>query len=251
MAFDLSVCLIVKNEEKRLPLCLNSLPKSCEIIVVDTNSTDQTVAIASKFGAKVLQRAFDNYSAQKNFAIAQATRGWVLSIDADEVLTGQLRAEIEAIVASNSGDDGYILTRRLIFLGKKLSFGRSKDHVLRLFRRGCGKFVNEIHEEFQLAEGKKCGKISGELEHHSYENLNDYFERFNRYTSMIADKKFAKTKAPKGLLGLVVRRNAEFLKRYFFLLGFLDGYYGFLYAYISSFYVFVKYAKLRELYRQQ
>lgn len=244
---DLSVCIITKNEEKRLPLCLSSLPSGCEIIVIDDHSLDQTREIAKKFNAKVISRKFDDFATQKNFAIENSTRTWVFSIDADEEISPELSKEIVRLVKENQSDVAYRVTRRLSFLGKDLRFGKSRDQVLRLFRKIDGKFQYSIHESIALRQGVVIKELCGFLKHTSYEDLQDYFERFNRYTTLIAKRKVEEGRIPHGVVISLLRMKWEFFKRYIILLGFMDGYHGFLYALLSSFYMFVKYEKHREL----
>jgi len=244
----LSVVLITLNEEKRLELCLRSLPRGAEVVVLDSGSTDATVALARRNGARVESRAFTNYSEQKNAAIALATRPWVLSLDADEALGPRLSAEIARVTTSQeSGVAGFRLRRRLVFMGRHLRFGKTSDAPLRLFRRGQGRFESAIHEKLVLADTASVGRLGGELLHYSYEDLSDYFSRFNLYTTRVAENHQREGRAmPVGLLH-VLRPWTEFLTRYVLRLGFLDGYPGYTYALLSSLYTYVKYAKLKEL----
>jgi len=256
-ALDLSVVIITLNEEAALPRLLKSLPPHCEIIVLDSGSTDRTVAIAQSFGARVEQRAFDHYAAQKNFAMGLATRGWVLSVDADEELTPALATQILAVVTGHRANGasakvaGYTLCRKLVFMGRRMRFGKTTDYPLRLIRRGSGQFVSQIHERLELKNGSSASLSGGTLVHYSYADLTDYFSCFNNYTSRIAQNHARQGKAPPPLLLHILRPFWEFISRYFFRLGFLDGYPGFCYALFSSVYTFVKYEKLRELQKQE
>lgn len=244
---NLSVVIITLNEEARIAACLDSLPKNAEIIVVDSGSTDRTVALAQERGARVEFRAFTNYAEQKNAAIALATRPWILSLDADETLTPDLRQAIARVTqTSDQGLAGYRLSRKLVFMGRKLRFGKSSDHPLRLFKRGQGQFRSAIHESLDLGSAS-VGLLPGELLHHSYADLTDYFVRFNSYTSRIAENHSRNGRSQPPLVLHVLRPWVEFFSRYVLRLGFLDGYPGYTYALISSMYTYVKYAKLREL----
>jgi hypothetical protein len=139
------------------------------------------------------------------------------------------------------------VNRRLVFLDRELRYGKSADDPVRLFTREAGAFSGAIHESFVPRSGVTIGKISGgHLKHYSYKNLTDYFERFNRYTSRIAENHASKNRDPN-FTSHVLRPWFEFMARYFFRLGFLDGYPGYTYALISSLYTFIKYAKLFEL----
>ena len=248
---DLTVIIITRNEERRLPPCLASLPAGCEIIVVDSESGDRTREIAAVAGAKCLTRPFDNYAAQKNYALAHATRRWILSIDADESLDPKMISEIGKVVAAEGRDDQpniYRLKRQLVFQGRPMRFGKTVDAPMRLFQRSSAEFSGVIHERL-VGNGLRIGKlVSGVLFHHSYEDLEDYFARFNRYTTLVAQENYRKTRKP-GFFD-AGRIWLDFLSRYIVRLGFLDGYPGYCYALVSSFYGFVKHAKLREIYQK-
>lgn len=246
-ASNLSVVIITLNEEARLAACLDSLPYEAEIIVLDSGSTDRTVEIARSKGARVEIRPFTNYADQKNAAMSLATRPWILSVDADEVLSPKLRADILRVTQSlSSSQAGFHIRRRLMFMGRKLRFGKSSDSPLRLFKRGKGSFHSAIHEKVDLGP-ETVGKLRGELLHYSYSDLSDYFRRFNTYTSRIAENHASRGKPLPPFLFHVTRPWLEFFGRYILRLGFLDGYPGYTYALISSLYTYVKYAKLREL----
>ena len=242
---DLSVIIIAFNEEEQLPRCLNSLPKGVEIIVLDSMSEDRTAVIANEFGALVYQRPFTDFADQKNAALGYGTRKWVLSIDADEELSPQLAQALPQLI-QRSDAAAYRLDRRLIFMGRLMRFGKTKDRPLRLFLRGAGHYKGSIHEEYVPREGKTLFLANHILFHYSYKNLSDYFIRFNRYTSAIAEQHAAAGKTPS-FGGHVLRPWIEFFTRYVLRLGFLDGYPGYTYALISSLYAYTKYAKLFEL----
>ncbi len=241
---DLSVVIIAYNEQEQLPRCLKSLPPHVEIIVLDSHSDDQTKDIAESFGAKVFQRAFTNFAEQKNAALALATRKWILAIDADEELSEELQKALPSLI-SEEKQKSYRLDRRLVFMGRKMRFGKTKDRPLRLFMRGQGEYKGAIHEEYVPQVGETLFLKNLILWHYSYRDLSDYFQRFNRYTSAIAQQHAAKGKNPS-FAGHVLRPWLEFVNRYVFRLGFLDGYPGYTYALISSLYAYVKYAKLFE-----
>ena len=242
----LSVVIITLNEEVNLKRLLPGIPKGAEIIVVDSHSTDATRAVAQSFGAKVEARHFDNYSAQKNFALGLAARPWTLTIDADEAPDEQLWQEI---IQATKTDHSvfYCFSRRLVFLGQAMRFGRTKDTVIRLFPSQKANYQNDIHESLVFPDNSGVVTLKGILWHFSYRDLDDYFSKFNRYTTMMAKSRQQKAvSAPNGLL-LATRLPADFLVRYIVKFGFMDGWRGFLWALFGSFYGFVKYAKLKEL----
>ena len=241
----LSVVIITLNEEENLPRCLSSLPQGCDVVIIDSGSQDATVDIAKKFGCRVFHRNFDDYAQQKNFAISKSKFPWVLSLDADEELGPKMGCRILDILRSNPDCDAFTLRRQLVFMGRFMKYGRTVDYPIRLFKKDQAFFHKQIHE---------CLKVQGvvrplrgvTLFHHSYKDLSDYFQRFNKYTTLIAKDKFARQVVPPPLFFVVLRVWLEFFKRYFLRLGFLDGYAGYTYALVSSFYAHVKYAKLLE-----
>jgi glycosyltransferase involved in cell wall biosynthesis len=249
---DLSIIIITFNEERNLPACLASLPSGSEVIILDSYSSDRTAEIAAAYGARFYSQSFSNFGAQKNAALAYATRRWVLAIDADEVLSPELREEILALISRDTSGEtssivGYRLRRRLIFLGKLLRFGSTTDYPLRLFQRTQGRFVKPIHEQVEVTGS--VAYLQHHLMHNSYRDLSDYFTKFNRYTDQAAEDAFAHRRAQPGVLMLLLRPFYTFCNRYFFHLGFLDGFAGYSYALLSSFYVYTKYAKLRLMYK--
>lgn len=252
---DLSVIIITKNEEKRLPACLKSLPHGVELILVDSGSTDATRSIAQAAGAKFVHREFDGYANQKNAALELVTRGWVLSLDADEELSNELRNDIEKMISGDAikmmGVASFRLRRRLRFMGRTMRFGKTADAPVRLFRRGSGQFSGAIHERFVPTDTaansnwKTC--FAGVIIHTSYQDLTDYFSKLNRYTTSMAPARRGSIYGTGAVLRFCVRPIFEFLGRYILRLGFLDGYPGYCYALLSSVYSFTKYAKAYEM----
>lgn len=216
-------------------------------MVIDSGSSDKTVAICREFGAGVFVRAFDDYSSQKNFGIAQCTRPWVLSLDADEEMSPALQGAIAQITAGSDYSKCYRVLRRLQFLGQLLRFGKTTDRPLRLFPRGKAEFHGPIHEKLVPSGCKEVVLKKGFVVHTSYKNLTDYFAKFNKYTSQVAERHRSERHQGPITAVLMLRPMTDFISRYFVRLGFLDGYAGFTYAWISSTYSFIKYAKLHEL----
>ncbi len=243
MPYDLSVIIITKNEQDNLERCLRSLPQNSEIIVVDSFSTDSTLDIAKRWHCITYQRHFTSHADQKNFALSKANCSWVLSIDADEQLLGWDDKILEQ--AQKSGHQAFYISRRLSFMTKTLRFGKTKDKPLRLYRRAEARYEGSIHEVVQVPRSKPRLLKGPTLLHYSYKNLEDYFERFNYYTSAIATNHLNKQKSVF-LFSHLLRPWVEFFNRYVLRLGFLDGYPGYTYALISSLYTYIKYAKLIE-----
>ena len=251
----LSVCIITLNEEANLARTLESVSTlvketSREIIVVDSGSTDRTVEIAQRFGARIFKEPWKGFAAQKNSAIARAGGDWVLLLDADEVVSKELAAEItDLLKREQSKLAGYWIPRRNLFLGRWIAHGGFyPDRKLRLFRRGAGKVEDRVvHETIQL-EGE-AGTLAGDLKHHAYPTLSAYIEHMNKYSSLGAEMALAEGKRGFSFIDIVVRPWLTFLYNYFLRLGFLDGKEGLLLHFYHAVYVSWKYAKVWELTR--
>jgi glycosyltransferase involved in cell wall biosynthesis len=240
----LSVTVITANEAERLRACLESVAWADEIVVVDAESHDKTVQIAREFTDHVLVRPWSGFAAQKNAALAAATGDWILSLDADEIVSTGLRAEIEAIV-SGGGADGYAVPRRNVFWGRWVRHGGLyPDWQLRLFRRGRGRFVDRAVHESVVVDGP-VARLSGHLEHRSYRDVADFVERANRYSTLAADEWVA-AGGRATALDVALRPPGRFLSMYVLRAGFLDGWRGFLLAVLYAYYVAMRSAKAWE-----
>ncbi|MBN1469899.1 MAG: glycosyltransferase family 2 protein [Fusobacteriaceae bacterium] len=246
---SLSVGLITYNEERRLGRTLESIKNIAdEIIIVDSNSTDNTVEIAKKYGAKVYVENWKGYGLQKNSVIEKCTKDWILLIDADEVISDDLSKKILEVIKEGK-EELYDINFTSVCFGKQIKHGGwSGSYRIRLFKNGIGKYNdNVVHESFET-NGKK-GKLTEEIYHYSYEDLSDYLSKFNRYTSEGA-KEYHKRGKKANFFGIVINPIFKFIRMYFFRLGFLDGVEGLLLAILSSNYTMVKYYKLLELNRR-
>jgi len=240
----LSVIIITLNEEANLPRCLEAVKWVDELIVADTGSVDKTIEIAKEYKAKTIQLEWKGFGEAKQRALEAATCDWVLSLDADEVVSEDLKAEIENLLKSDPpGFDGYSIPRRSMFLGHWMSHGGwYPNHLLRLFRRGEGRFEDKkVHESVSLSG--RTGRLKGELLHYSDPDLGHYLKKMNRYTSLSAQELQEAGKVAS-LADILFRPTATFWKIYLFKRGFLDGLYGFLLAFFSSVHVMTKYVKL-------
>lgn len=243
----LSVIVITKNEEHNIIDCLESVKWATEIVIVDGGSADKTVALARRYSQKVYVKPWEGYAAAKNFALEQSTGDWILWLDADERVTEALSQEIQDILKKGLIDVvGFEVSRRAFFLGKWIRHsGWYPGYVLRLFRRGSGRWSDKkVHEHLQIAG--KTERLNSDLLHFTDPNLWHYFDKFNRYTTLAAEELTAKGEHFR-LGQLILRPSWLFVRMYFFRLGFLDGIQGFILCVLSSCYVFTKYAKLWEL----
>jgi glycosyltransferase involved in cell wall biosynthesis len=273
----LSVVIITFNEEANIGRLLVSVQPLVaagkgEIILVDSGSTDRTVAIARSYGARVFVEPWQGYAAQKNSAIDKATGDWILSLDGDEEVDGELLRELlgdRKPVSHSAGHtrrltprgararleeaaaDGFFIPRKNYFMGRWIKHGGFwPDPKLRLFRRERGKFEDRaVHEDAHI-EGHTKVIPYGTLIHHSYPTLSDYIEHMNRYSSLGAEMVVAKGTVRFRVLNIVVRPWLTFIYNYFFRLGFLDGREGLLLHLYHAVYVSWKYAKAWELSRK-
>lgn len=239
----LSVFVIVRNEAARLGAALASVSGIAdELVVLDSGSTDETVAIARAAGARVATRAFDGYGPQKQAALELCTGEWVLSLDADEAATPALAAEIARVLSGAPAASGYAVRRELWYLGRRLRFGGAgRDWVLRLARRERARFSPDPIHERLLVDGP-IGRLRGGLEHRKYARLSEHVEAMNRYTDLIARQKAARGERFRARH--LARIPVELLVRLVLRGGLLDGRAGLVYAAMASYYAFLKYAKL-------
>lgn len=249
----ISVVLITRDAERTVGRALESVAGvAAEVIAVDSGSADRTPDICREHGASVLHREWDGYGAQKNFALSQAACPWVLSLDADEALSPALALEIAALDDSTPYN-GFSFPRLNHYFGRPLRHGgQFPDRQIRLFRRGSGRFnTRPVHESLQV-EGR-VGELDGVLEHYSYLTLDDYFEKFGRYTVLEAERLLASGMKPSACgaaLHMVLRPVFKFLRRYFLKGGFLDGIPGLLAALFNSMTMIVSYARFWEKYQK-
>jgi glycosyltransferase involved in cell wall biosynthesis len=243
---SVSVAIIALNEEPRIRACLESVAWADEVVVVDSGSSDQTVAIAREFTDRVTFRTWSGYGAQKNAALALCQGEWILSLDADERVPDLLRREIAERITSHPDEAGFFVPRQNFFRGVWLRHGGwYPDYQLRLFRRGRGRFREvAVHESVEL-DGR-AGQLATPLVHQSYEGIADFVARANRYSDLAA-RSLADAGSGGSVADLVIRPLARFLSMYVCRAGFLDGWRGFVLASLYAHYVFLRAAKVREL----
>ncbi len=247
----LSIAIIAKDEEANLRRTLPTVaPLADEIVVVDSGSTDGTVAVAQTFGARVLHREWLGFGPQKNFAISQCTSDWVLSLDADEALSPELAAAILPAISAAHGNSGFTIARRNFFLGRALLHGGMyPDRKLRLFRRGTARFEDRPVHESMCTDGT-IAPLPGDLLHDAYPTLTLYIEHMNRYSSTSVPLLLRRGKRsgslPAFVWNILLNPLATFAYNYILRGGFLDGREGFLIHLYHSCYVSWKYAKAWE-----
>jgi glycosyltransferase involved in cell wall biosynthesis len=241
----LSVIVITKNEAHNIEECLKSVSWADDIIIVDAESTDDTVEKAKQYAGKIFIQPWMGFAAAKQFGLTQAKNTWVLWLDADERVMPELALEIQTLVESNPTKAAFTVGRRAYFLGRWIKHsGWYPGRVARLFNKEKAKFnTASVHEGLDV-QGE-IGMLQNDLLHFTDPNIEHYFSKYNRYTTLAANELFKKNKHAS-LLDLLIRPFWMFLKMYILRLGMLDGVQGFILAVFSSSYVFTKYAKLWE-----
>jgi len=246
----LSLIVITRDAAHELAECLASAPFAAEAVVVDSGSRDDTVAIAQRAVARVVDHAFEGFGPQKNFAVSQARNYWFLCIDADERVSPQLaRAIADAVANGLPSVSGFRIARRNRFLGRWLAHGEGyPDWNVRLFDRRRARWSSEPVHEKVSADGP-VARLSGDLLHASAESIDTYIAKQNRYTTLQAEAMHARGERAGGMR-IALSPAARFLRFYIVRLGFLDGVAGFAHIAIGAFASFLKYAKLRALTRR-
>ena len=245
----ISALAITLNEAEVIEDFIKSLWFADEIIIVDSFSTDATVALASQHEkVKVLERKFDNFSEQKNYAISQASHDWVVFFDPDEEVTKAMADEVLKTLTTPNAI-AYFVKRELYFMGKRIKYsGFQTDWVIRIFNKNhCSYNGNLVHET--LDANGATGKLKSRLPHHTYKSFDDYTGKLHRYSALQARMLYDKGKKPK-LFHFLFRPCYRFWHQYILRLGILDGKEGFILAYINAFSVFKRYVNLWLLYRK-
>ena len=248
LPLSLSIAIITYNEERNLARCLQSIADLAhEIIVVDSGSTDGTMAIAKNFGAIIQEQSWLGYRDQKNVALDLCSQPWVLALDADEEVSPALKKEIIAFF--EQGKDQYLngacFPRKTWFLGRWIRHGDwYPDFQLRLFRRDRGRWKEPIHEFVEVSG--KVTTLSGELLHYSFPSMNRYIDKINPFSDEFLKKQLDQKK-PWSLTKTISRPLWRFFRGYFLRCGFLDGFPGLWIAVATGFSTFVRYSRGYEL----
>jgi len=276
MTIPLSVVVMTKNEERNIQRCLRALESFGEVFVVDSLSTDRTVELATKEGARVIPFRWNGqYPKKKQWALENVSFSydWVLFVDADEIVQPELERELCDLFIRGPSAAAYSIQLDYVFEGRRLRFGQRVEKIA-LFRRSAGRFVDlsdlhvdrmwEVEGHYQPVIDGELGRLRGRLLHHDHDSLFSYFERHNRYSDWEAALSLDNALALGEESGRPFRRIAKrtfhrlplralifFAYTYIFRLGFLDGPPGLHYAVSKSFYYWQVQAKVRELQRSR
>jgi glycosyltransferase involved in cell wall biosynthesis len=250
LRLKITATIITLNEERHIEAALQSLSWADEIVVVDSRSTDRTVEIAQAYTSKVFVRDWPGYAAQKNFAAEQASNNWVFNLDADERISPELKAEIEAL-KSRSDDpasgpvSGFEIPRLCFYLGRWIKHsGWYPDYKLRLYDRAAGRFEGDYVHESVKVQGH-TGRLKSNLLHYTVDSASEHHLRMDRYTTLAAREAVDAGKRVS-FGSILFSPAAAFVRSYMFKLGFLDGIPGLAIAYFAAHYIFLKKVKIWE-----
>ena len=245
----ISATVITFNEEKNIQAALESLSWADEILIVDSHSTDKTREIAAGCGARVIERDWPGFAAQKQFATDEATHDWVFSLDADERVSEQLRESIRALKTKDSFADGYLIARRAFYQGKWIRGGGwYPDHQLRLFNRKRGRWKDRmIHESVEMDAGAKVDTLAGDILHYSVANASEHHRMIGeRYAPLGAQQMLSEGRS-SSVLKIATAAPSAFVRSYLLKGGFRDGLAGITIAGFAAHHAFLKQLLLWEL----
>jgi glycosyltransferase involved in cell wall biosynthesis len=240
---SISVTVITKNEVAIIRTCLESVTWADEIIVVDSGSTDGTVEICREYTDKIILTDWPGFGPQKNRALEMATKDWVLSLDADERVTTELREEMQAAMADPGGKAAFAMPRRSSYCGKPMRHSVWwPDYITRLFRRGQARFSDDLVHERLIVEGS-VGRLCEPLLHEAFSDLEEVLDTMNRYSTAGA-RMMHDRKEQAGLSTALLHGFWSFLSTYILRAGFLDGREGLMLAISNAEGTYYKYLKL-------
>jgi glycosyltransferase involved in cell wall biosynthesis len=244
----LSVLIITLNEERYIKSLLEDIDFADEIIVIDSYSTDKTVEITNSFtNVKLIQNQFINYTSQRNFALDHAKNDWILFIDADEILTPELKVEILSTINNKDAASAYLIYRTFMFKNKKLNFsGWQTDKIFRLFNKSDCRYNEDkiVHEK--LIVNGEIGTLKHKIIHFSYTSYKDYKLKMYNYGVLKAQEKIKKGQKPS-YLKMVFHPAYTFLYQFLIRLGFLDGLKGITICYLNAYSVFIRYKEIHRI----
>ncbi len=236
------------NEAENIAKAINQVEWADEILVIDSFSQDQTTTIAQNMGARVIQRSFDDFSSQKNYAITEATHDWIFVLDADEQISKDLRLEIEDKLYNISEEKGFWIPRQNYFLNKKVNFsGWQNDKVLRLFDKNYSRYNGKLVHEEVTCQGK-IGYLNMPILHFTYKNHQEYLNKILRYSELKAQELYHRNIKPNFFQGYI-KPVYRFIYHYVITFGFLDGKTGWIIAKINAKGMRQRYLKLKKLYQ--
>lgn len=249
----LSVYVITYNEENKIRDCLESVKWADEIVIVDSFSTDKTIEICREYTDKIFFVKFEGFGKLRNTALEFTSYDWVLSVDADERVTEELKNEILTKLTVGPDADAYFIPRKSHFLGYWVKHcGWYPDYRQpQFFNKKKMKYDENqiVHEGFKLATGSKISKMKGHILQYPFISLQEFFNKMDKYSTLKAKQMFNENKKFY-LYQLILHPLLCFIRMYFVKLGFLDGSVGLILSLLYSYYTLLKYVKLWELYKK-
>lgn len=249
--FKISAFIITLNEAEHIRAACESMPWADEIVVVDSGSTDRTQEIARECGARVIERPWPGFAAQRQFAAEQAAHEWIFSLDADERVSDELRASIEALRGKPDAElaDGYLIPRRAFYMGRWIRGGGwYPDRQLRLYRKSSGRWEGTyIHEAVKMSPGARIGELKGDILHYTVRDAAEHHRMIGeRYAPLAARKMFEQSRRTSPWQ-IAMIGPATFIRNFILKGGFRDGLAGFSIASFAAHHAFLKYMQLWEL----
>lgn len=247
----LSCVVLSRNEEKSVENCLQSLSFCDEIVVIDDNSSDQTVDLAKKYGARVFNRLLqENFADQRNFGLEKARGEWVLFVDADERVSEGLANGIKYLTEKEKNDfSGFYIVRRDILWGRELKYGETGNtKLLRFAKKKSGKWIGKVHEIWSVSG--KIGLLKYPIVHYPHQSIGGFLKDINFYTDLRVKELFIQG-VKVHLAQIVIYPVGKFVMNYFLKLGFFDGVHGFILAGMMSFHSFLVRGKLWQLWQKK
>lgn len=242
---DVTAVIAAHDESANIEACIASVDWAREVIVVENDSTDDTADRAGAAGATVISPPFTTIGAARNNAIVRAQTEWIFVLDADERCTPELADEIRSVMEAPGATTAFRVPRRNFFLGKEIRHGGwGSDKPIRLFRRELRYNTSLVHEHVDVIEGN-VREVSNKLLHYTYVSLDQYFEKFNRYSRWWAEQNLAKGRRASAA-SILFRPPARFFSMYVLKGGFRDGARGLVLACLAAASVMAKYARLWE-----
>lgn len=243
----ISAVITTFNEEKNIGRCLQSLQGIAdEVIVVDSFSTDRTEEICRQYAVNFFRKKWQDYSRAKNHGNAMAKYDFILSLDADEELSERLQNSIKQLKSDNRYR-AYYVSRLTNYCGKWIKHcGWYPDYKIRLWDRDLAHWEGVVHESLKFYKQTATDTLKGDLLHYSFYTISDHIKKANMFSQIAANEVLQKGHKVNSIYHLIINPGYTFIHKYFFQLGFLDGFYGFVICVISAFSNFLKYAKVRD-----
>lgn len=245
----LSAAIICKNEENNITACLESIKWIDDIIVIDAESTDNTLEHAKKYTDKIFIRKWDGYKNQREYALSKVSHEWVFVLDADERCSPELKEEILSVIQNSNNINGFKIQRKSYFLNKRIKYsGWNPDYKLRLFKLEYTSITERLVHEGYIVDGK-IEYLKHHIDHYTVSSISDFAEKINKYSSLQAIEKSNRKKV--GIGDLILRPISAFIRIFIFKQGFRDGIHGLMVTYFDIITNILTYMKILEIQKKR